>query len=126
FQRLRGGPGCGLAIRRGAILRTGARLLLDEITEGLAPVIVKTLARAITELKTRGYTIVLIEQNFRFAAPLADRHYDDFLAREKPAFKVEILAADHQNKADIAANKAREWIEREKVDTVTELVTTSV
>jgi ABC-type branched-subunit amino acid transport system ATPase component len=58
------------------ILRTGARLLLlDEITEGLAPVIVKKLGEVIRLLKTRGYTIVLVEQNFRFAAPLADRHY---------------------------------------------------
>ena len=58
------------------ILRTGARLLLlDEITEGLAPVIVTALGKAIRKLKERGYTIVLVEQNFRFAAPLADRHY---------------------------------------------------
>jgi ABC-type polar amino acid transport system ATPase subunit len=58
------------------ILRTGARLLLlDEITEGLAPVIVKKLGEVIRLLKSRGYTIVLVEQNFRFAAPLADRHY---------------------------------------------------
>ena len=58
------------------ILRTGAKvLLLDEITEGLAPVIVKQLGEVIRLLKTRGYTIVLVEQNFRFAAPLADRHY---------------------------------------------------
>ncbi|HEV8693715.1 MAG TPA: ABC transporter substrate-binding protein [Lysobacter sp.] len=51
---------------------------------------------------------------------------DDFVARAKPAFKVEMVAADHQNKGDIAANKAREWFERDKVDVVTELVTTSV
>jgi len=58
------------------ILRTGARLLLlDEITEGLAPVIVQTLGRVVRKLKELGYTIVLVEQNFRFAAPLADRHY---------------------------------------------------
>ena len=50
----------------------------------------------------------------------------DFIANEKPNFKIEIVTADHQNKGDIAANKAREWIERDKVDTVTELVTTSV
>ena len=50
----------------------------------------------------------------------------DFLAAEKPAFKIEIVSADHQNKADIAANKAREWFERDKVDVVSELVTTSV
>ena len=58
------------------ILRTGAQLLLlDEITEGLAPVIVQALAQVIRRLKERGFTIVLVEQNFRFAAPLADRHY---------------------------------------------------
>jgi len=58
------------------ILRTGAQLLLlDEISEGLAPVIVQALGRVIIKLKERGFTIVLVEQNFRFAAPLADRHY---------------------------------------------------
>ena len=63
-----------LAIAR--ILRTGAKLLLlDEISEGLAPVIVQTLGRVIRTLKERGYTIIIVEQNFRFAAPLADRHY---------------------------------------------------
>jgi branched-chain amino acid transport system substrate-binding protein len=51
---------------------------------------------------------------------------DDFIAKEKPAFKIEMVSADHQNKADIAANKSREWFERDGVDTVTELVTTSV
>jgi branched-chain amino acid transport system ATP-binding protein len=63
-----------LAIAR--ILRTGARLLLlDEISEGLAPVIVQKLAETIRLLKSRGYTILMVEQNFRFAAPLADRFY---------------------------------------------------
>ena len=72
--RLSGGEQQMLAMAR--ILRMGAKiLLLDEITEGLAPVIVQTLGRVIRELKAKGMTIVMVEQNFRFAAPLADRHY---------------------------------------------------
>ncbi len=73
-MQLSGGEQQMLAMAR--ILRTGARLLLlDEVTEGLAPVIVQALGKTIRQMKDRGLTIVLVEQNFRFAAPLADRHY---------------------------------------------------
>ncbi|MGY2491659.1 ABC transporter ATP-binding protein [Cupriavidus sp. CP313] len=72
--RMSGGEQQMLAVAR--ILRTGASvLLLDEISEGLAPVIVQKLARMIAMLRRRGYTIVMVEQNFRFAAPLADRFF---------------------------------------------------
>jgi branched-chain amino acid transport system ATP-binding protein len=72
--RLSGGEQQMLAVAR--ILRAGARLLLlDEISEGLAPVIVDGLAETILELRRRGYTVLMVEQNFRFAAPLADRFY---------------------------------------------------
>ena len=90
--RLSGGEQQMLAV--GRILRTGARLLLlDEISEGLAPVIVQALARMIKALKAKGFTIIMVEQNFRFAAPLADRFYvmehgkivEGFAAAELPA-----------------------------------------
>ena len=72
--KLSGGEQQMLAI--GRILRTGAKLLLlDEPTEGLAPVIVQQIGKTITQLKQQGFTILLVEQNFRFAQKLADRHY---------------------------------------------------
>ena len=90
--RLSGGEQQMLAI--GRILRTGARLLLlDEPTEGLAPVIVQKIGDAIRLLKARGYTILLVEQNFHFAASIADRHY----VMEDGLIADHILAADIGN-----------------------------
>jgi branched-chain amino acid transport system ATP-binding protein len=94
--RLSGGEQQMLAMAR--ILRTGAQLLLlDEITEGLAPVIVQMLGRVIGQLKQRGYTIVLVEQNFRFAAPLADRHY----VMEHGKIAVSFPAAELQGRMEL-------------------------
>jgi branched-chain amino acid transport system ATP-binding protein len=90
--RLSGGEQQMLAVAR--ILRTGARLLLlDEISEGLAPVIVQALARMIQTLRGKGYTIVMVEQNFRFAAPLADRFYVMEHGRMVEAFSARELDA---------------------------------
>jgi branched-chain amino acid transport system ATP-binding protein len=99
--RLSGGEQQMLAMAR--ILRSGARiLLLDEITEGLAPVIVQTLGRVIRQLKAKGLTIVLVEQNFRFAAPLADRHY----VMEHG----QIVATVHKNELDNKAQMLNEYL----------------
>ena len=96
--RLSGGEQQMLAVAR--ILRTGADiLLLDEISEGLAPVIVQALARMIRELKKQGFTIVMVEQNFRFAAPLADH----FIVIEHGEVVLSFPAADlavHQAQLD--------------------------
>lgn len=90
--RLSGGEQQMLAVAR--ILRTGAKLLLlDEISEGLAPVIVQALARMIHTLRGKGYTIVMVEQNFRFAAPLADRFYVMEHGRMVEAFGAKELEA---------------------------------
>jgi branched-chain amino acid transport system ATP-binding protein len=90
--RLSGGEQQMLSVAR--ILRTGAKLLLlDEISEGLAPVIVQALGRAIRALRERGLTIVMVEQNFRFAAPLADRFYVIEHGRVLEGFAATELAA---------------------------------
>jgi branched-chain amino acid transport system ATP-binding protein len=90
--RLSGGEQQMLAL--GRMLRTGARLLLlDEISEGLAPVIVRRLAQTIQELRARGYTIVMAEQNFRFAAPLADHFHVMERGRIVAAFPASELQA---------------------------------
>lgn len=91
-MRLSGGEQQMLAV--GRILRTGAKLLLlDEISEGLAPVIVQTLARVIRTLRERGFTIVMVEQNFRFAAPLADQFYVMEHGRMVESFRADELSS---------------------------------
>jgi len=94
--KLSGGEQQMLALAR--ILRTGANmLLLDEITEGLAPVIVEKLAEVLIKLKNKGLTIILVEQNFHFAAPLADRHY----VVEHGQIVVEVSAAELDSKRSL-------------------------
>jgi branched-chain amino acid transport system ATP-binding protein len=96
--QLSGGEQQMLAIAR--ILRTGARLLLlDEPTEGLAPVIVERIGELIVSLKARGYTIVLVEQNVRFAASLADRHYVIETGRVVECLDAAALRADFERVA---------------------------
>jgi len=91
--QLSGGEQQMLAIAR--ILRTGARLLLlDEPTEGLAPVIVERIGDVLRELRRRGYTVILVEQNVRFAASLADRHYLVESGRIADSFDADTLASD--------------------------------
>jgi branched-chain amino acid transport system ATP-binding protein len=98
--RLSGGEQQMLAVAR--ILRTGARiLLLDEISEGLAPVIVRKLADMVRALRARGFTIVMVEQNFRFAAPLADRFYVLEHGRVIDAFSAAQLPARAQRLAEL-------------------------
>jgi len=93
--RLSGGEQQMLAVAR--ILRTGAKLLLlDEISEGLAPVIVQKLAEMVIALRQQGYTIVMVEQNFRFAAPLADR----FLVMEHGQVIQEFTQAELPSRLD--------------------------
>ncbi|CAN7503586.1 ABC transporter ATP-binding protein [Rhizobacter sp. LjRoot28] len=93
--RLSGGEQQMLAVAR--ILRTGARLLLlDEISEGLAPVIVQKLAQMIVTLRKKGYTILMVEQNFRFAAPLADR----FLVMEHGRIEQSFTQAELPSRLD--------------------------
>ena len=92
-SKLSGGEQQMLAIAR--ILRTGARfLMLDEPTEGLAPVIIQQIGRTIAELKREGFTILLVEQNFRFASTVADRYYVMEHGRIIDAFANSELAAN--------------------------------
>ena len=95
-SRLSGGEQQMLAIAR--ILRSGARLLLlDEVSEGLAPVIVQRLKRVVAQLKEQGFTMVLAEQNFRFAASLADRMY----VVERGRIVMELNKAEMSQKQDV-------------------------
>ncbi|NDC60498.1 MAG: ABC transporter ATP-binding protein [Betaproteobacteria bacterium] len=97
-MRLSGGEQQMLAVAR--ILRTGANLLLlDEISEGLAPVIVQALSRMIITLKAQGFTIVMVEQNFHFAAPLADRFY----VIEHGQLALEFAAKDLQSQMPVVS-----------------------
>jgi branched-chain amino acid transport system ATP-binding protein len=97
--KLSGGEQQMLAI--GRILRTGARLLLlDEPTEGLAPVIIQQIGRTISTLKAQGFTILLVEQNFRFAATVADRYYVMENGRIVDQFSADELGANAEKLHD--------------------------
>ena len=112
--KLSGGEQQMLAIAR--ILRTGARfLMLDEPTEGLAPVIIQQIGRTIAELKREGFTILLVEQNFRFASTLADRFFVMEHGRIIDAFATAELAVAEHHRAAAFADDAHDRFERRRL-----------
>src|SRR5438128_1213781 len=113
--KLSGGEQQMLAIAR--VLRAGPTLLLlDEPSEGLAPVVVQQIQKILRGLKAEGMAMLLVEQNLHFALSLADRH--TLLVDGE----VTVIAVDHQNKADIASNKASEMYDRLDVDAIFDTV----